>query len=60
MTPTVGLEVTYKNFVGYVRSVDDSCATICISKNKDRSRDVCLVVYREDFKHIRLLKESDK
>lgn len=60
MTPTVGLEVIYKDHIGTIRFVDDYYVTLCINKFQDRNRDVCIVIYREDFKNLRLLKESDK
>ena len=60
MIPVSGLEVRYKDHIGYIRFVDTEYITLCISEFKDRSRDVCIVVYKEDYKHLRLLKESDK
>lgn len=60
MTPVYGLEVIYKDHMGIIRFVDDEYITVCISEFPDRSRDVCIVVYKKDFKHLRLLKESDK
>jgi len=60
MTPVEGLEVRYKNHIGYIRFVDDSYVTVCIQEHQDKSRDVCIVVHKEDFKKLQLLKESEK
>lgn len=60
MTPVSGLEVQYKNHIGVIRFVDEDYVTVCISEFQDRRRDVCIVVYKEDYKNLRLLKESDK
>ena len=60
MIPVKGLQVKYKNHVGYVRFVDDSYATVCICEQKEKIRDVCIVVYKHEFKNLQLLKESDK
>lgn len=56
-----GLEVQYKNNIGTIRFICDSYITICISKfPNERRRDVCILVYRENFNQIKLLKESSK
>lgn len=55
-----GMHVIYKDHVGYVSFVCDYSISICVSKGVKRSNDVNLVVYRDQFKDIRLFKESDK
>lgn len=60
MIPTVGLEVIYKDHIGTIRFVDEHYATLCVREFNQRNRDVCIVIHRENFKHLRLLKESDK
>lgn len=60
MIPVEGISVIYKDHVGVIRFVDEHYATICIRQFPQRNRDVCIVVHRSDFKHIRLLKESEK
>jgi hypothetical protein len=60
MTPVEGINVIYKDHVGVIRFVDEYYATICVRQFQQRNRDVCIVVYRSDFKNIRLLKESQK
>lgn len=60
MIPTVGLEVIYKDHIGTIRFVDEQYATLCISQFEERNRDVCIVIHCDNFKHLRLLKESDK
>ena len=60
MTPVSGLEVQYRDHIGIIRFVDEDYITVCVSEFRDRSRDVCIVVYKEDYKNLRLLKESTK
>lgn len=60
MTPVEGLQVRYKDKIGYIRFVDDAYVTVCICEHVDRSRDVCIVVYKNDFNQLHLLKESGK
>lgn len=60
MTPVSGLEVRYGDHIGIIRFVDEEYVTVCISEFVDKSRDVCIVVYKEDYKNLHLLKESTK
>jgi hypothetical protein len=60
MTPVSGLEVQYRDHIGIIRFVDEDYITVCVSEFRDRSKDVCIVVYKEDYKNLRLLKESTK
>lgn len=60
MIPVVGLQVSYKTHIGTIRFVDEHYATLCVREFDQRNRDVCIVIHRENFKHLRLLKESDK
>ena len=60
MTPVEGLQVRYKDHIGYIRFVDAAYITVCIYEHTDKSRDVCIVVYKNDFNQLHLLKESDK
>jgi hypothetical protein len=55
-----GLEVRYKQHVGFVEFISEKYITICLRKFKDRSKDVCLLVYPAQWKDVQLLKESDK
>jgi hypothetical protein len=60
MIPAVGIDVIYKNHIGKINFVDDHYLTICICEFEERSRNVCIVVHRENYKEIQLLKESQK
>jgi hypothetical protein len=55
-----GLNVKYKDHVGVVDFVCEKYITICIDKLEHRSKDVCLLVYPQQWKEVQLLKESEK
>ena len=55
-----GVEVYYKDYFGKIAFVSDDYLTICVSQFESRVRNVNLLIYREQCKHIRLKKESDK
>ena len=54
------IEITYKDHHGYIRFVCDDYVTMCIGSNPDPLRDVCILIYRPDWKDIKLIKESTK
>jgi len=55
-----GLTVKYKNHVGVVDFVCEKYITICIDRLGHRSKDVCLLVYPQQWKDVQLLKQSEK
>ena len=55
-----GLNVKYKDHVGVVSFVCEKYITICIKIFEHRSRDVCLLVYSQQWKDVQLLKQSEK
>jgi len=55
-----GLQVRYKQNVGFVDFICEKYITICLRKFDERSKDVCLLVYGPEWKHVQLMKESDK
>ena len=55
-----GLEVTYKNNTGIVRFVCDEYITVCIMVGEFAPNDLCLLVYKDNWCDVRLLKESNK
>ena len=60
-TFTEGLQVYYKEIYGVVRFVSDQYITVCVRTfPNERVRDICLVVYPDQFKEITLAKESTK
>ena len=48
-------EVSYHQFTGTIRFVSKSYITVCISTFPDRSRDTCLLVYHDQWKHLKLI-----
>jgi hypothetical protein len=55
-----GLSVKYRDNVGVVDFVCEKYITICINRLEHRSKDVCLLVYPEQWKEVQLLKQSEK
>jgi hypothetical protein len=55
-----GLDVKYRDHVGVVEFICDQYITICIKRLEHRSKDVCLLVYPQDWKEVQLLKQSEK
>ena len=56
----VGVIVEHKNFIGEVRFVCDDYISVCTSVGVHRAADVCVIVYKKDWKNINLFKESTK
>jgi hypothetical protein len=55
-----GLEVRYKTDIGIVDFICEKYVTVCISKLEHKSKDVCLLVYQNEWKEIELMKQSEK
>ena len=55
-----GLMVQYRNWVGEIRFICDDYASVCTSVGVHRSADVCLLVYKQNWGEMKLLKESHK
>jgi hypothetical protein len=55
-----GLSVKYRDNVGVVDFVCEKYITICINQLEHKSRDVCLLVYPQQWKEVQLLKQSEK
>lgn len=55
-----GLCVSYKDIEGLVHFVGDEYITVCLQNGHTAVNDLCIVVYEEDWKKIRLVKESNK
>lgn len=56
-----GLEVHYKQMYGVIRFVCEQYITICVRKFPDEPRrDVCLIVYPQQYSFVQLAKESIK
>jgi hypothetical protein len=50
-----GLEVRFKGKTGHIRFISDQYVTLCIHTHKDPMRDVCILIYSEQWKNIELL-----
>lgn len=55
-----GLEIKYKNYYGVVQFISDEYITMCISFGRKTMSDICMLVYEEEWKNIKLYKESNK
>jgi hypothetical protein len=55
-----GIIVQYKQWVGEVRFVCDEYISVCVRIGDNRVNDVCVLVHRNDWNHVKLLKESNK
>lgn len=55
-----GIEVYYKDYFGKIVFVSNQYLTICISQFESKVRNVNLLIYRDQWKYIKLKKESDK
>lgn len=61
MTFYEGLIVEYEDYIGEIRFICNSYITLCVkSFSNEKRRDVCLLIYQDDFNKIKLLKESQK
>jgi hypothetical protein len=57
---TKGLEVYYRGMFGKIDFISEHYVTVCIRTFEERVRDVCLIVYPQDYCDITLVKESTK
>lgn len=55
-----GLEVEYKDHVGFVYFICEKYITICLGQSEHRSKNVCILVYSSQWENINLVKQSDK
>jgi hypothetical protein len=55
-----GLEVQYGNYTGFVDFITEQYITICLQQFEHKSKDVCMLVYRDKWKDVQLLKQSGK
>ena len=58
---SVGVPVQYKHHTGIITFISDHSLSIMIRQfSEEPVRNVKLVVHRSEWKHIKLLKESEK
>lgn len=50
-----GLEIRYKHLTGHVKFVCDEYITLCIHTNKNPMRDVCVLIFKDQWKDIELM-----
>ena len=50
-----GLQVHYKGMTGVVRFISPQYITICIRAFNVKARDVCILVYSEQWKEVELI-----
>jgi hypothetical protein len=56
-----GIEATYNGYEGTIRFICDQYISFCIHENpKQKVKDVCILIYKENFNKIKLIKESEK
>jgi hypothetical protein len=55
-----GLSVRYRDYVGTIKFICNSYITICINNNEIKLRQVCILVYSNQWEEIKLLKQSEK
>lgn len=55
-----GLAVRYKDHIGKIRFMCNSYLTLCIEEYDEKRRDVCILIYRDQWEQISLLKQSEK
>jgi hypothetical protein len=50
-----GIEVQYKEMIGTVRFISNKYITICLRSFDVRAKDVCVLVYPEQWKEVELI-----
>jgi hypothetical protein len=50
-----GLEVRYRGMPGTVRFISNSYITVCMASFSERAKDVCVLVYPEQWKEVELI-----
>ena len=60
-TPAEGVDVIYEEYIGNIVFVGEEYLTLCIrTRDHDMISDVCLLVYKNDWDKIQLIKSSDR
>lgn len=56
-----GITAIYKDHIGVIRFVSEQYITLCIKTfPTEKNRDVCILIHRENYKNVKLLKERSK
>ena len=60
-TPAEGVNVIYEEYIGNIVFVGEEYLTLCIrTRDRDMISDVCLLVYKNDWDKIQLIKSSER
>lgn len=60
ITFTEGLEVHYNQHYGIIGFVCEEYITICIKSFEQKMKNVCMLVYPDQYSSVKLAKESTK
>lgn len=47
-----GLHVRYKTFTGHIKFVCEDYVTLCIHTNADPMKDVCILIYKNQWNDV--------
>ena len=50
-----GLQVSYQHLTGTIHFICPVYITICVRKFEDKAKNVCVLVYRDDWKNLNVL-----
>lgn len=55
-----GIDAQYKSYIGIIRFISDSYITLCINDfPNQRSNDVCILIYKDQYENVKLIKENE-
>lgn len=58
---TEGIEAIYDEYLGVIKFVGNSYITLCVKIfPEEKVRNVCMLIYRNQYHKVKLLKESEK
>jgi hypothetical protein len=60
MTFTEGLLVKYKEQTGVIRFISNQYVTICVATYEHKVRDVCMLVYPDQWKDIQIVNDYEE
>jgi hypothetical protein len=60
MTFTEGLLVRYKERTGVIRFISNQYVTICVETYDHKVRDVCMLVYPDQWKDIQIVNDYEE
>lgn len=60
MTFTEGLLVRYKEHTGVIRFISNQYVTICVETYDHKVRDVCMLVYPDQWKDIQIVNDYEE